>query len=245
MIVVGLTVDLEAAAKGRPADNYVLRVPYVKWVQRAGALAFMLPYVSDRAHVEAYLDRLDALVVTGGYFDVPAELYGERSGARMGTIKQSRTDFELALIRGAIDVRMPILGVCGGMQLLNVAYGGTLHQDILEEIAGAKEHEQGVDPRKTFHAVDVLEGSRLAACLGGSSNIEVNSTHHQAVKRPGEGLIVSGRSPDGVIEGIEDPSRPFLLGVQWHPELLADEHPAQQSICGALVEAALAAKTHR
>ncbi len=238
-IVVGLTPDIEASAGERPSSSYVIRTSYIEVVHRAGGLPVVLPYLCEADDVASYLDRIDALVVTGGAFDVPAELYGEQPGPRMGALKPDRTSFETAMIRGALDREMPLLAVCGGMQLLNVVYAGTLHQDILSDLEGAGSHEQDEDPRQPSHDVTVKAGTVLASCVRGASMIQVNSTHHQAVKTPGPGLIVSGRAPDGVIEAIEDPAGAFVLGVQWHPELLAEPGNEQQSIYDALVRAVL------
>ena len=165
-------------------------------------------------------------MVTGGAFDVPPDLYGAEARPGLGPLKVERTHFERALLRGALDRGLPILGVCGGMQLINVVYGGTLLQDIGREVSGALVHEQAHDPTAPAHPVAVTPGSRLAA-LSGAERLMVNSTHHQAVDAPGPGLKVSAVAPDGVVEAIEDPARPFVVGVQWHPELLdAPEHRA-------------------
>ncbi|RMG14047.1 MAG: gamma-glutamyl-gamma-aminobutyrate hydrolase family protein [Deltaproteobacteria bacterium] len=230
-----MTPDFEARPPGgRPHPRYLLKTAYAEAVLAAGGLPWILAY-GDEAVVGAYLERIDALVVTGGAFDVPPELYGETPRPGLGPQKVQRTAFERALLEGALDRGLPVLGVCGGMQLLNVVRGGTLVQDLPREWEGALAHEQDTDPRRPCHEVHVDPRSRLAEMTGATS-LEVNSTHHQAVARPGEGLLVSARAPDGVVEAIEDPARPFVLGVQWHPELLDDGR--QQRIYQRLVAAA-------
>jgi putative glutamine amidotransferase len=245
-VVVGLTPDVDLPTEAEPVGRYHLKTAYVAAVTRAGGLPLVLPYTDDPVAVSVYLDRLDALVVTGGAFDVAAELYGEVSGPAMGTLKPQRTAFELALLRGALERGLPVLGVCGGMQLLNVVYGGTLVQDIGTEMPEAGPHEQDHDRREPAHDVVVTPGTHLAACVLESvpsaegaelPRLPVNSTHHQAVRDPGAGLRISGRAPDEVIEAIEDPARPFVVGVQWHPEMLAPAHRAHQALYDALVRA--------
>jgi putative glutamine amidotransferase len=135
----------------------------------------------------------------------------------LGRIDPGRDSLELALARGAWERRVPLLGVCGGMQALTVAVGGTLVQDIGSQIPGALEHEQPTDPAEPWHDVALEEG-RLRRAFG-SLRIRVNSTHHQAVDDPGP-LRVVGRAPDGVVEAVESDDHPFFVGVEWHPELI-------------------------
>ncbi len=140
------------------------------------------------------------------------------------------------MLRAALEARKPVLGVCGGMQLLAVELGGTLWQDIREQVPGASDHEQKIDPRQPGHSARIVSGTQLARIVG-ADIVQVNSTHHQAVRDAGP-AVVSAVAPDGVIEAIELPDR-FAVGVQWHPELMAGaEHRA---LYRALVEAARAA----
>ena len=182
------------------------------------------------------LGAVEGLVVTGGAFDVPPELYGEARRKECGPSKPERTAFERDLLEAALAARLPVLGVCGGMQLLNVVRGGTLYQDLVAD-AGIGGHEQPAPKDVPSHAVAVVAGTQLAALVGGGT-LRVNSTHHQAVREPGAGVLVSGRAPDGVVEAIELPDLPFALGVQWHPEAVLRHEPRHAAIFRALVRAA-------
>ena len=234
--VIGITPDLgqTSARPGRPATpQYELKQAYTDAVLAAGGLPIVLPYSEDASAPQEALDLCDGLVITGGAFDIPAELYGAHAGVRMGPLKRGRTAFEQRVLRAALAADVPVLGVCGGMQLLAVELGGTLFQDIVHEVPGALDHEQRNDPREPGHAARIVPGSELASIVG-SSEIEVNSTHHQAVKDPGRARVCAV-APDQIVEAIELPDQ-FALGVQWHPELLAgNEHLA---LYRALVERA-------
>ena len=225
--VIGITPDLgqTSARPGRPATpQYELKQAYTDAVLAAGGLPIVLPYSEDASAPQEALDLCDGLVITGGAFDIPAEIYGAQAGARMGPLKRGRTAFEQRVLRAALAADVPVLGVCGGMQLLAVELGGTLFQDIVQEVPGALDHEQRNDPREPGHAARIVPGSELASIVG-KSEIEVNSTHHQAVKDPGRARVCAV-APDQIVEAIEL-SDQFALGVQWHPELLAgNEHLA-------------------
>jgi putative glutamine amidotransferase len=226
---IGVTLDLDAEGRA-----YALRRAYADAVLAAGGLPILLPY-ADRTALGAYLALLDGLVVTGGAFDVPPELYGEARRPSCGVLRPERTQAEKDLLEAALAARLPVLGVCGGMQLLNVVRGGTLHQDLAG--AGLPSHEQPPPKDAPSHPVEVAPGSLLAALLG-AGTLPVNSTHHQAVKEPGPGVLVSGRAPDGVVEAIELPDLPFALGVQWHPEAVLRHEPRHARIYEGLVAAA-------
>jgi putative glutamine amidotransferase len=182
------------------------------------------------------LERIDALIVTGGAFDVDPALYG--GGARHATVtlKARRTAAELALVQGAMAREMPLLGICGGEQLLAVALGGSLVQHIPDAVPDALAHEQPNPRHEPGHAVRIVEGTLLHRIVG-RTEMRVNSAHHQAVAAPGPRARVNAWAPDGVAEGIEAADLPFCLGVQWHPEFLIDAGDAL--IFGALVAAAV------
>jgi len=226
---IGVTLDADEAAR-----RYELPRAYADAVLAAGGLPILLPHAVEAAG--AYLALLDGLVVTGGAFDVPPELYGEAPRTECGPTKPERTAFEKDLLEAALAARLPVLGVCGGMQLLNVVRGGTLHQDLARD-AGLPGHAQPAPKDVPSHAVAVAAGTQLAALLG-AGELRVNSTHHQAVKDAGTGVLVSARAPDGVVEAIELPDLRFALGVQWHPEAVASHEPRHAALYRGLVAAA-------
>jgi putative glutamine amidotransferase len=229
--VIGLTLDAEAPGTYSKSDWYALRANYTSAIVACGGLPVALPH-----HVEltdAYLTAIDALVVTGGAFDVDPALYGEADRHDSVILKAGRTAAEMALTRGALARNMPVLGICGGEQLLAVALGGTLIQHIADSIANALPHEQPNPRDEPGHTVAVTPGTLLARIVGGAS-MQVNSSHHQAVRSPGSGAI-NARAPDGVIEGIEDTRYRFCLGVQWHPEYFIDA--GDKRIFAALIAA--------
>jgi putative glutamine amidotransferase len=233
--LIGVTLDAEQPGGYSKYPWYALRQNYAAAIIAAGGLPVALPH--EAALAGDWLDRLDALVVTGGAFDVDPALYGE--GGRHGTVrlKEGRTQAELALTKGAMAREMPVLGICGGQQLLAVALGGTLIQHIPDSVADALPHEQPNPRHEPGHAVAVRPGTLLRRIVG-SATMRVNSSHHQAVRDPGPDAVVDAVAPDGVIEGVEDPRRRFCLGVQWHPEFFID--PGDRRIFDALVAATLA-----
>ena len=231
--VIGITLDSEPPGGYSKFPWYAVRENYCGSVVRAGGLPVALSHEPDRA--EAYLERIDALIVTGGAFDVDPGLFGAESRHATVTTKDRRTAFEVAITKGAIDRDMPVLGICGGQQLLNVVLGGTLIQHIPDEVAGALEHEQPNPRDEPGHSVSVTTGTLLHR-IAGATELNINSAHHQAVRDVGDGTIVNSVAPDGVIEGIEVPGHKFCLGVQWHPEFAID--PADARIFDALIAAA-------
>jgi putative glutamine amidotransferase len=234
---IGITCDYETFVdrRGAPAARYVSPAPYAEVLTQAGADPWLLPNLSPE-RVGPYLDGLHGLVVSGGDFDVPPAYYGQTPRPGLGKVLETRSASERALLTEALRRGMPILGVCGGMQLLNVVAGGTLFQDVRER-AGTAEHQQPHDKREPHHDVRLEPDSRLAAALGATTT-RVNSTHHQLIDGPGPQVRVVGVAPDGVVEAIEWRGAAFAVGVQWHPEVMHD--PAQGGIYRALVAAARA-----
>jgi putative glutamine amidotransferase len=231
--VIGITLDSEQPGGYSKLPWYALRENYAERVAAAGGLPLLLPHHPEQAH--AYVERIDALIVTGGNFDVDPALFGAATRHAKVTTKDRRTAFEIAVLREALARDMPVLGICGGQQLLNVVLGGTLIQHIPDEIADALAHEQPNPRTEPGHAVRVVEGTLLHRVTG-RAEMQVNSAHHQAVKEVAVGIVVDAVAPDGVVEGIEDPNRHFCLGVQWHPEYGID--PGDAKIFAALIEAA-------
>jgi putative glutamine amidotransferase len=224
---IGLTLDVDPGGA-----SYLLHRAYAEAVEEAGGLPILLTHQAGAA--AEWLDLCDALVVTGGGFDIPPACYGEARRPGCGPERPERTAAELALVELALRRDLPVLGICGGMQLLAVALGGSLHQDLEAEL-GLAGHQQPPPKDRPGHAVTVAPGTLLAR-LAGAGELGVNSTHHQAVREPGKGAVVSARAADGVIEAIELPGRRFALGVQWHPEGLRRE-PRHAAIYAGLVAA--------
>jgi putative glutamine amidotransferase len=215
--LIGLTLDAEPPGGFSRLPWYALRQNYFAAVIAAGGLPVALPHAPDMA--ASYLDRLDGLIITGGAFDIDPALYGETTRHETVSLKEDRTGAELAYLTEALRRDMPVLGICGGQQLLAVALGGTLIQHIPDAMPGSLPHEQPPPHDLPGHAVAVLPGTRLFDLVG--PTMQVNSSHHQAVRNAGRSQI-NALAPDGVIEGVEDPTRRFCIGVQWHPEYGVD-----------------------
>jgi putative glutamine amidotransferase len=213
--VIGITLDSEAPGGYSNLPWYALRENYADAVTAVGGLPLPLPHEPDQAG--DYLELIDGLVITGGAFDVDPTLFG--AGERHPTVitKDRRTAFELAVTRGAIERDMPVLGICGGQQLLHVVLGGQLIQHIPDEVTGALAHEQPNPRDEPGHSVAVTPDTLLHRIVGRDS-LDVNSAHHQAAKGEPSGVKINAVAPDGVIEGIEATDKTFCLGVQWHPE---------------------------
>jgi putative glutamine amidotransferase len=229
---IGLTLDAEPPGGYSQLPWYAIRANYCEAIVRAGGLPIPLPHEIELA--DAYVELLDGLVVTGGAFDLDPQLYGATSRHVTVTTKDRRTAFELAVTRAALERDRPLLGICGGQQLLNVALGGDLIQHIPDAVPGCLAHEQPNPRTEPGHSVEVAAGSRLHA-IGGATRLEVNSAHHQAAGAVGAGVVVSARAPDGVVEAIEMADRRFCIGVQWHPEDRISA--ADDALFSALVEA--------
>ncbi|MBI2375851.1 MAG: gamma-glutamyl-gamma-aminobutyrate hydrolase family protein [Deltaproteobacteria bacterium] len=224
--------DGVAVRRGVESPTVLMKRAYSDAVELAGGLPLMVAPTSEPDALADLAELMQALVVTGGAFDLEASLSGASDGVR--ATKPRRTRFEWSLVQAALANGVPVLGVCGGMQLLNVVRGGTLLGDIAASIPGALEHEQPNPVSESAHEISIVPGTRLCA-LAGSTVARVNTTHHQACARIGEGLRVSATSDDGVVEAIEDTSG-RLMGVQWHPEQLDDA--LSRALYGALVSSA-------
>jgi len=222
--VIGVTADLMAPAKNgaRRLRETIFTLPqrYCRAIEKAGGAPIILPATVSTAAREQYLERIDGLLVSGGNFDIHPKYYGEKPLKGLGEIKEERTDFELELTSRALKKDMPILGICGGAQAINVCLGGSLYQDILTQVPNAAEHEQGAKKHSGGHHVRIHLGTRLRQIIN-RTELEVNTTHHQAIKALGNQLVVNATAEDGLIEGIESSRHLFVLGVQWHPEVLS------------------------
>ena len=220
-----------------PGDRYELPRPYVDAVRRAGAEAVLVPPgVEDPAGL---IERFDGLVLAGGG-DIDPDRYGAAGHETVYAVDPVRDDCEIALARLVLERGTPTLAICRGAQVVNVALGGTLHVHLPEVVDGTVIHRKEPEelrgmPGPTPHEIEVEPGSFLATVME-ADHVTPMSWHHQAVDRPGEGLRVVGRAPDGTIEALEHESHPWLAIVQWHPELTAAGDPTQQRLFDALVE---------
>lgn len=235
--VIGLTTYLEQARQGVwDVRAAFLPQQYFDAVTASGGIAVLLPpQPASTDAAAAVLDGLDGLILTGG-LDVQPELYGAERHPTTDPARPDRDAWELALLRGAEERRLPVLAICRGLQLVNVARGGTLHQHLPEAL-GTERYRigGGVFAENT---VEVDEGSRLAGMLG-AGGFAVHSYHHQGVDRLGDGLVVSARTDDGLVQAFESDGAGYLVGVQWHPEENAGD---RRLFAGLVAEASVYAR---
>lgn len=204
---------------------------YVDSVERAGGVPFLLPIITSKEMIKAQVKEMDALVFSGGQ-DVDPSFYGEEPSPFLETVFLKRDHYEFAALRAALDLQKPILAICRGMQLINVAFGGTLYQDISYHFPGPTIlHHQKNSWEKPSHEVTIVPNTHLYSLVQ-TPSLPTNSIHHQAIKDLATGFQISARSSDGVIEAVE---RPGILCVQWHPEIMAAESPPMQALFDDLV----------
>lgn len=210
---------------------------YMEGVEGAQGLPVLLPNSADPSRAPSYVERIDGLLLTGGD-DVHPRLYGEAPHPRLDLVDERRDAFEIALVRAARERGLPVLGICRGIQVMNVALGGDLYQDLPSQADSDVGHSQKTLDEGPWHDVEIRRGTRLAEILG-EAKTAVNSYHHQACRRVAQGLSVSATAPDGIVEAFEDPGQPFFLAVQWHPEALEGGAAAtSRRLFAAFVEAA-------
>jgi len=229
-------IGITAAYDDRRAGFHSFRQDYIRAVELGGGLPVVVAPLRDPKGAARMLERLDGLVLSGGS-DVDPALYGQAPHPKLGKVIRERDDFELALTRAALERDLPTLAICRGHQVLNVATGGTLVQDIPSIVERGGDHDARSERWERTHDVRIEPGSRLHRILG-RDRVDVNSFHHQALDELGQGLVVSARSSvDGIIEGVELPGRRFVLGVQWHPESFWNQVESFQGLFAALAEA--------
>ncbi len=229
---IGITSEFDPREKDPRKGRLQLEHEYADAVLAAGGMPFALPVPAGDEPLPAYVERLDGFVFTGGR-DLPAAAYGAENHPETKELPQRRTDWDLGLIRAVYRARKPMLCICLGIQEFNVALGGSLHQHLETGLRHARD-ESGM----ASHPIRIVDpGSRLREVLG-ADELEVNSSHHQAIDRLGEGLRIVARAPDGTVEAVEPNGEAgFVLAVQWHPERIADR-PEQLALFRALVDAA-------
>jgi putative glutamine amidotransferase len=228
-------IGVTAGPSDHSPEWFAVRDDYVRAVEKAGAVPLVLA-PGPLEHIPELLRRLDGLLLSGGS-DVHPVHYGEEPHETVEDVSPERDAFELALSREALAADLPLLAICRGHQVLNVATGGTLVQDIPSQVLGALDHDPDQERWEPAHEVRILPGTRLREILG-RDRVAVNSIHHQSIRTPGEGLVISACAVgDDVIEAVEVPSRRFVIGVQWHPEAFWDQPRDFQVLFAALAAA--------
>ncbi len=236
--LIGITGRKDTSARLHNAPMISVGETYIRAIHRAGGTPVILPPVTGPMDWAVLLERIDGLLLSGGE-DVEPQHYGEQPSEWLGGVDAERDTAELGLIGLVMRRKMPILAICRGHQLFNVALGGTLYQDIAAQIPGAL-LDHPLTPGRTLrdltHPVTLAPESRLASILGGTEFM-VNSGHHQAVRELGRGLVAVAHAPDGVIEAVELPDYPFAIGIQWHPEAMVMDDAVMMPIFEEFVAA--------
>ena len=238
--IIGVTPDFNAGDRkewGGREPTYFLRARYIRAIEDLGGIPIVLPLVADLGARRRLLTHIDGLLLTGSGPDLAPELYGERQRYKFRVMSQRRATFELEMAQLARAADLPLLGICGGMQALNVAFGGSLYQDIGSQRTRSLQHRQSAPATELSHPIKIAPKSLLHRIVK-TGTLRVNSSHHQSVKDVAPSLNASALAPDGIIEAIESSSQRFLLGIQWHPEFLFDRHHRHRRLFEAFLEAA-------
>ncbi len=246
--IIGIVMQTLSAVPGERPVQWSIGQSYTEAISRYGAVPWPLPPdESLRRILNSIAPKLDGLILAGGS-DIDPSHYLELRRPVCGLSDPKRDQFELDLIKYMLDLSRPILGICRGIQMLNVALGGNLYQDLATQVPGVIKHDymarQGhLDRANAPHSVSIKTQTQLARILD-TQVVQVNSIHHQGIKDLGRDLIASAFAPDGVVEAIEMPGRPFVVGVQWHPEDLVDSQPEMGLLFQSFVDSARKSKEH-
>ena len=247
--VIGVTTQTQEAVPNELPRCWIMGHRYVEVLTSFGAVPWLVPLVADdEATLRAIYEQLDGVFLPGGA-DVDPSSYGDEKGVGCGRTDLARDRTEVLLVRWASEDGKPVLAVCRGEQILNVAAGGTLYQDLALHREGSIKHDyfpvEGKYTRELrSHVVEVAPDTQLARLLG-DATVEVNSMHHQGIRELAPSLVASAVAPDGVIEAVEPANGQFMIGVQWHPENLVDSDPRMQRLFSAFTDAALAYRETR
>ncbi len=219
-------------------SRFCVRQTYCRVLRAVGGAPILIPLLEDDETLLDVCERLDGLLLAGGG-DIKPQRFGQTRLAKLKSVDPPRDRVELLLVRRAVDDGLPVLAICRGLQVLNVALGGTLYQDISMQVPNALRHDFHPDHPRNYLGHDVLvrPGTRLADVVG-VGRLAVNSFHHQSAKDVAPALAVAASAPDGVIEAVECQDRRFIVGVQWHPEDLVEDDPRMKRLFGAFVEEA-------
>lgn len=217
---IGILLDYETSGSFSKRPHYALRTAYFDAIWKAGGVPVGIPYIE--AARDTYLELLDGLIIPGGFYAFPPELYGDPAN---NDALHPRYAFERQLMADALDRDLPTLGICAGMQVMAAARGATMWRDIKNDLDCAVDHLNEKSAEETAHEITIEPGTHLHK-ITGSSHIAVNTAHNEALKDVPDNIVISARAPDGIIEAIELPDRRFAIGVQWHPEFfLGDGDP--------------------
>lgn len=235
--IIGITTNLYPIETGcfKGRDRIGINHDYIQAIEKASGVPLVLPIVRSKIAIQRQAELIDGLILSGGD-DVSPLYYGEEPHSHLDTFCPERDHHELELIRAVFQLGKPIFGICRGLQLLNVAFGGTLHQDIPQALPQSLQHTQKARPDDATHTVDLMPGTFLHR-LFGETQLLTNSFHHQAIKEIAPQFTINAYTKDGLIEGFEREEPSFILGVQWHPETMIIKHPQMQKLFDALIQA--------
>jgi putative glutamine amidotransferase len=215
--IIAISLDSQPGAMANSYSEYpwyALREDYANAVTSSGGVPIMLPF--DESSINEVLDIANGLIIPGGDFDIDPKFYGQEITSPTVTINHARTNYDMKLLEKALAKNIPFLGICYGMQLMNVLFGGSLIQDLPANQPIA--HKQPMPKNMPWHDINIEAGSKLAQIAGTNLAYKVNSTHHQAIDKIGQNLITCATAPDGIVEAIESINHKFAIGVEWHPE---------------------------
>ena len=243
--LIGVTTQTLQVIDGIPSDlppSWVMNQHYVRALVNAGGAPVLVPLIGyDATALRAVFDGLDGMLFPGGV-DVDPDTYGGESKGKLDRLDGDRDLTELMLARWALSEQKPVLGLCRGFQLLNIAAGGTLWPDLAHDQPEMQKHDffpsQGFTRSHLAHSVDVQQGTRLSAALGACPSVMVNSMHHQGIRKLGDQLVPAAVAPDGLVEALERSGGSFAVGVQWHPEMFTSREPSVGTLFEDFVGAA-------
>ncbi|HKL76687.1 MAG TPA: gamma-glutamyl-gamma-aminobutyrate hydrolase family protein, partial [Halanaerobiales bacterium] len=216
-------------------DMAMSTMDYARGVEKGGGIPVNIPVINEEDYIDKMVEKCDGLLFSGGP-DISPYLYGAGPDSQCGKVIPARDEFELKLLEKAIEKEKPVLGICRGAQLINVSYNGTLKQHIDDHRDGLKHHALIKFPRwYKAHDVEIKKESHIFKAYK-KEKMKTNSLHHQAIKEVGDGLTVTAKASDGIVEGVEDKDKDFLVGVQWHPEMMYFKHEEQVEIFKYFIE---------